>query len=56
MAGRGSGGLSSARRMAASHSPHLEEGLLAQSLENHLPAFGEPTLHGISLQANSQVA
>ena len=43
MAGRGSGGLSGAHRMAASHSPHLEEGLLAQSLENHLPTFGEPS-------------
>ena len=43
MAGRGTGGLSSAHCMAASHSPHLEEGLLAQSLENHMPAFGEPT-------------
>ncbi|KAL0019348.1 hypothetical protein WJX77_012335 [Trebouxia sp. C0004] len=46
MAGRGSGGLSSAHRMAASHSPHLEEGLLAQSLENHLPAFGASRMPG----------
>ena len=42
MAARGGAGMSGGHRMAASHSPHLEEGLLAQSLESHLPNFGEP--------------
>ncbi|DBA77131.1 hypothetical protein WJX77_003017 [Trebouxia sp. C0004] len=46
MTGRGSGGLSGAHCMAASHSPHLEEGLLAQSLENHLPTFGSSRMPG----------
>ena len=40
MGPRGSAaGLGVGHRMAASHSPYLEEGLLAQSLESHLPAF-----------------
>ncbi|DBA80104.1 TPA: hypothetical protein ACH3X2_007590 [Trebouxia sp. C0005] len=63
MAGRGSGGLTSAHRMAASHSPHLEEGLLAQSLENHLPALASgrmpgslPNLAGASSMARSHMA
>lgn len=55
MAGRSSSsGPSCGHRLAASHSPHLEEGLLAQSLEHHLPAFGEPAmplLHSLALCA-----
>ena len=31
-------------RMAASHSPQIGNGLLAESLETSVPMFGEPSL------------
>ena len=37
---RAAAGLSNGHCLANSHSPHLEEGLLAQSLETHMPNFG----------------
>lgn len=38
-------------RMAASHSPQMGNGLLAESLETSVPMFGEPPLlhHGVLL-------
>lgn len=54
MAGRSSSsGPSCGHRLAASHSPHLEEGLLAQSLEHHMPAFGEPIIPLLYSQESS---